>query len=457
MNNLILMTDSYKSSHFLQYPPNTTGMFSYLESRGGKYSRTVFFGLQYLLKKYLSKPISRIDITEARDFFRLHGTPFPEAEWNRVLMEHNGYLPLKIKAVAEGLVVPTSNALLTVESTDPYCFWMVTWVEAMLQRLWYPITVATQSWYIKNDILEFFNKTSDGDASEVDFKLHDFGGRGVSSSESAAIGGAAHLINFKGSDTIEGVFMANEYYNTPMAAFSIPASEHSTITSWGKDREYQAFDNMIKQFAGPGKLVACVSDSYDIYAAVDYWMSKSEEIKNTGATLVIRPDSGNPCIVVMQILQMMAEKGLMTVNSKGYRVLPPHFRIIQGDGVNQESIHAILASMETNSFATSNIAFGMGGALLQKLNRDTQKFAYKCSAVKIDNQWNYVYKEPITDPGKISKKGRLDLVGSYADGFQTVQGQDSWNSVLHTVYENGEIKKDYDFDEVRALAAAGRL
>lgn len=455
MKNLLLMTDSYKASHYLQYPPGTKGMFSYLESRGGKYDRTVFFGLQYLLKKYLDHPITRIDITEARDFFKLHGTPFPEAGWEHILNKHGGYLPLKIRAVPEGLVVPYKNALMTVRSTDPEVFWVVTWVESLLQRLWYPITVATQSWHIKNDLLKFFRETSDGDEAEVNFKLHDFGARGVSSSESAAIGGAAHLVNFWGSDTIEGVFMANEYYETPMSAFSIPASEHSTITTWGKDHEYDAFDNMIKQFAGPGKLVACVSDSFNIYNAVNYWISKSEEIKATGATLVIRPDSGDPKKVVLDILDMFRGAQLTTLNSKGFHVLPNHFRVIQGDGVNAESIHDIVNAMKNEGFATTNVAFGMGGALLQKLNRDTQKFAYKCSSVLVGDEWRDVYKDPVTDPGKVSKKGLLDLRGSYADGFETVVGE-RWDSVMRTVYFNGPVAEEQKFDDIRKLADAGR-
>lgn len=454
MENLLLMTDSYKASHYLQYPPNTQAMFSYMESRGGKFNKTVFFGLQYLLRKYLSKPITLIDLIEARDFFKGHGPPFPDKEWATVINKHGGYLPVQIRAVTEGSVIPTHNVLLSVRSTDPECFWVVTWIESFLMRLWYPITVATTSWHIKSDILGYLKETSDDPNSEIDFKLHDFGARGVSSSESAGIGGASHLVNFKGSDTIEGVFLANRYYNCPMAGFSIPASEHSTITSWGKEREYDAFDNMLTQFAGPSKVVACVSDSYDIYAATKWWADQSERIKAIGATLVIRPDSGHPATVVNEILDILADKGLMTVNSKGYRVLPSHLRIIQGDGVDRESINGILETMKSARYSASNIAFGMGGALLQKVNRDTQKMAYKCSAVLVDGMWKDVYKEPITDPGKKSKKGILDLLRN--DGkYETVQNQ-RWDSVMRLVYREGRIATDLKLDEIRAFADSHR-
>jgi nicotinamide phosphoribosyltransferase len=321
-----------------------------------------------------------------------------------------------------------------------------------LMRSWYPITVATQSWYIKNDILRYLNETADDPAAEIDFKLHDFGARGVSSSESAGIGGAAHLVNFKGSDTVEGVFLANKYYNSPMAAFSIPAAEHSTITSWGKDREYEAFGNMLTQFSGPGKLVACVSDSFDIYAATKWWADQSERIKATGGTLVIRPDSGDPATVCKTILDILAEKGLMTENSKGYRVLPSHLRVIQGDGVNRESITHILETLKQSKYSASNIAFGMGGALLQKVDRDTQKMAYKCSAVQIAGTWNDVYKDPITDPGKTSKRGILDLIAKSDKTYETVVNE-RWDSCMQTVYHEGVIdNRITTLDQVRNLA-----
>src|SRR5262245_41367109 len=191
--NLTLDTDSYKASHFLQYPPNTTGMYSYFESRGGRYGSTLFFGLQYLLVEYLGgATFTRADIDEAARFMKKHGEPFNREGWEALLRKHGGRLPIRIKAVPEGTVVPTHSVLLTAESTDPEFFWLVSGLETKLVRLWYPITVATQSFYIKRTILEYLNETSDNPAAEIGFKLHDFGSRGVSSTESAGIGGMAH-------------------------------------------------------------------------------------------------------------------------------------------------------------------------------------------------------------------------------------------------------------------------
>jgi nicotinamide phosphoribosyltransferase len=136
--NLILDTDSYKASHWLQYPPGTTAIYSYLESRGGKYAQTVFFGLQYILKEYLSQPVETWMVEEAKQFFQAHGEPFNEEGWMYIAQDLKGHLPIRIRAVAEGSVVPTHNVLITIESTDPKAFWLVSWLETLLLRVWYP-------------------------------------------------------------------------------------------------------------------------------------------------------------------------------------------------------------------------------------------------------------------------------------------------------------------------------
>jgi nicotinamide phosphoribosyltransferase len=204
----VLDGDSYKFSHYKQYPPKTTAMFSYLESRGGKFESTVFFGLQYYLKKFLSQTVTVKEVYEAKEFSELHGVPFNFDGWMRIATVLKGKLPVRIRAVKEGTVVPTGNILMSVESTDPETFWVVSWLETVLVRLWYPITVATQSYHIKQMLKRFLDKTADNTEAELPFKLHDFGSRGVSSQESAMIGGAAHLVNFMGSDTIAGILVS---------------------------------------------------------------------------------------------------------------------------------------------------------------------------------------------------------------------------------------------------------
>jgi len=452
--NLIFDTDSYKASHYLQYPPNTTSMFSYIESRGGIFDETIFFGLQYYLKEYLMDRIVPSEVEKAKKFFEAHGEPFNYEGWMYIAEDLKGNLPIRIRAVPEGTIVPTHNILVSIESTDPKVFWLASWLEtSLLRSVWYPVNVATISYRIKNIIKEALNKSSDNPDTEIDFKLHDFGSRGVSSQESAMIGGAAHLINFKGSDTVVGVLCANEYYNCDMAAFSIPAAEHSSITSWGKENEIEAYRNMLKQFAKPGSLVACVSDSYDIYNACEnLWAELRYDIRDSGATVIIRPDSGDPATVVLKCAMLLGGKFGTTINSKGYEVLN-NVRIIQGDGINESSIKEILDVLLKNGYSATNIAFGMGGALLQSHNRDSAKFAMKCSSITVNGKTRDVFKDPVTDHGKRSKAGRLDLV-KWANGkFETVTLPDNKIanefSIMQTVFVDGNLLINDSFETIR--------
>ena len=457
--NLILNTDSYKVSMFKQYPAGTTGVYSYIESRGGRYDRTVFFGLQAFIKEYLLEPITQSDIDIADEILTSHGEPFNRQGWQYILDKHRGYLPVVIRAVPEGTVVPVKNVLATIENTDPECFWLTTWLEtALLRAVWYGTTVATQSWTIKQVILDYLERT--GDPTTIDFKLHDFGARGVSSLESAGIGGAAHLVNFMGTDTISGVLFAREYYNAGIAGFSIPAAEHSTITSWGRDNEVKAYENMLTQFAKPGAILAVVSDSYDIFnAASKLWGEDlRQRVIDSGATVVIRPDSGDPVEVNRRLVEILGEKFGYTTNAKGFKVLN-NVRLIQGDGINELTVRSILGAFMAMGWSADNIAFGMGGALLQQVDRDTQKFAMKCSAAEVNGRWIDVVKDPVTDSGKKSKAGRVTLwtngTGEYVSSVdEPKQWADrGWTDALVPVYWNGNLHKDYTFEEVRANAA----
>jgi nicotinamide phosphoribosyltransferase len=457
--NLLLRTDSYKASHWLQYPPGARRVYSYIESRGGAFPATVMFGLQAYLKEYLSRPISRDDIDEATAIFAAHGEPFNRDGWLQLLERHGGKLPVEIRAVAEGTVVPTGQVLATIENTDPDFYWLPSYLETeLLRAVWYPTTVATLSAMAKVTILKYLNATSDDAQGQIAFKLHDFGARGVSSLESAALGGMAHLVNFMGTDTVIALAAARRYYGCDMAGFSIPAAEHSTITSWGRDHEAQAYRNMLAQFAKPGAVLAIVSDSYDIYHACDkIWGGELRQaVIDSGATVVIRPDSGDPAEVVLKVAQILAARFGTTTNSKGFRVLN-HVRIIQGDGVNLTSLRTCLSNLYHNGFAADNIAFGMGGGLLQQINRDTLKFAMKCSAMLVGDEWRDVYKQPVGDATKVSKRGHLALVDKDSALVTVRRGPDEAmvGDVLHTVYRDGDILVNDHFDAIRARASAG--
>jgi nicotinamide phosphoribosyltransferase len=455
-DNLILRTDSYKLSHFKQYPPGATRVSSYIEARSNSaYETVLFFGLQGFLKDVLSTRVFGQDIDEADEFAKGHGLPFNRAGWERVHRFHDGSLPIRIEAVKEGSVLPIRTPLVQVVNTDPELPWLTSYVETMLLRaVWYPSTVATRSKSIHGLIKRYLERTCDDPDPVLPFRLHDFGARGVSSAESAAIGGAAHLVNFMGSDTIEGIMYAHAYYDEPMAGFSIPAAEHSTITAWGREREREAYANMLTQFGGPGKLVAVVSDSYDIEEAVvrGWGGALKDQVLAMGGTVVVRPDSG-PLMTPVKVVQWLAESYGTKTNRKGYKVLHPAVRVIQGDGVEYGSINQILHQLEREGFSAENIAFGMGGKLLQALDRDTLGFAMKASAVEIDGQWRDVFKAPAGDPQKASKRGRLAVLET-GEAIR-VEDLDGRRNLLEPVWENGELLREQTFADVRKVAASG--
>jgi nicotinamide phosphoribosyltransferase len=457
MQNIILNTDSYKTSQWLQYPPKTTYVSSYIEARGGDFDETVFFGLQMFTKEYLSKPITLEMIIEAEWFLKAHGLPFNKEGWIYILEVHNGYLPIRISAVPEGTVVPVSNVLCQVENTDPKCYWLTSYIEtSLLRAVWYATTVATKSRETKKVIQKYLIETADEEAiAGLPFKLHDFAARGVSSCESAGVGGAAHLVNFMGTDTMVGALYAMKYYNeTEMVGFSVPASEHSTITSWGRNGELEAYRNMFTQFGGEYPIVSVVSDSYDIFHAVEklWGQELKDEVLRSGSTLVIRPDSGEPASVVAKIALLLDGTFGSTTNSKGYKVLN-NVRILQGDGLNNiEDFIKILSKLKGYGFSTDNITFGQGGGLLQQVNRDTCQFAMKCSSIVVDGKQRDVFKDPVTDKGKRSKKGRLALVD--IDGVLTTVSEEEagTDNLLSVVFENGKVLNETTLTEIRARA-----
>lgn len=464
--NIILQADSYKASQWVQYPEDTTAISSYIEARGGE-DESVFFGLQAFIKEYLLTPITQEDIDEAEAIITAHGEPFNKAGWEIILNEYAGFIPVTIQAAPEGTVMPTKNVQVQVMNNDPRLFWVTSYIEtALLRAVWYPSTVATKSRKMKLMIADALEQTSDIPvADQIGFKLHDFGARGATTGEAATLGGMGHLVNFLGTDTMEALVGARRFYGADMAGFSIPATEHSTMTSWGRDRESDAYSNVIDQFAGEGKIYACVSDSYDIWNATgNIWGEKlKEKIIKSGGTLVVRPDSGDPVETPIRVVEMLMDKFGYTTNSKGFKVLPDCVRVIQGDGITEESLDEILRTMVWRKLSVDNIAFGMGGGLLQKWDRDTLKYAMKASARQDkDGVWHDVYKDPIAG-GKTSKKGRLALFESWKlsgsiSGIHTIREDEITDELrgdllLREVYKNGQLLVDDDFDTIRERAA----
>jgi len=460
---IISQTDSYKVSQWKVYPDNMTKMFSYLESRGGTSEEITFFGLQYLLKEYMVGPvITRDAINTMEVFFKGHfgrDDVFNKEGWEYILKEHSGYLPISIKAVPEGTTVPVKNILLAVENTDPKCAWLVNYLETLILKVWYPISIATRCRKIRKAILKHLEIS--GSPETIDFKLVDFGYRGVTTEEQAGIGGLAVLTSFMATDNLAGIIMGMEYYGTQMCGFSIPATEHSVMVAKGREGELEQCKRFLDKY--PNGLIACVSDTYNIFECCkNIWGGELKDtIENRNGTLVVRPDSGDFFVVVPKILDILAEKFGFFINSKGYKVLSDKVKIIQGDGMDPETIDLLFAKLVELGWSADNLTVGSGGGLLmENVTRDTHKFAIKASWAEIDGKGVSLFKDPITDNGKSSKKGRLKLVKQLAldGGTQYITVNDAhplfydMKDELVEVYRNGHLLVDQTFEEIKNRA-----
>jgi len=463
--NIIMDSDSYKYSHPDQYPTNMVEMYDYAEARI-KDDFTIFFGLQYIIKNTLCTPITVEDVQEAAEYAEFHGIPFETDGWMYIATELKGKLPVKIKAAPEGSKIPTKMVLFTVQSTDKKVPWVASWLETSLMRVWYTSNIATYSYKVKEMLMSYAEATQENPF--VDYQFHNFGSRGSSSAESAMIGGMAHITQFSGTDNFSAIKAASEFYNVPKEqrgtiAHSIPASEHSAVTSWSKEGEFKMVNHFLDKNKGRA-IMACVADSYDFFNFVDVVTSDEEIVGKIESdeypTFVIRPDSGNPEEIIPKMLDIMEKNEvLFTVNSKGYRVFNK-YRIIWGDGIEMKSMKTMLDILVTRGYSSENIAFGMGGGLMQgngevSNNRDTQAWAIKCSSITLsDGSEIDVFKDPITAPDKKSKKGKVTTYYNPATKIYFVDKinidfDNGSRDILETVYENGEMKKEYSFDEVR--------
>ena len=455
--NPIFDSDSYKFSHAMQYPEGTEIVSSYIEPRSGwaGIDHVLFFGLQIELAKMAAQRITQAMINEAAPVLQAHGLSLYLKGWQHIVDQHNGRLPLLIEALPEGTIAPISVPQMRVQNTDPACWWLPSFMETRLLRaVWYPSTVATLSNHVISEIRARMLLT-DGSDEGVEFKLHDFGARGASSFESAAIGGLAHLVSAMGTDTTPALIYARNFYGADMAGFSIPATEHSTMTALGKAGELAQMRALLAQ--NPRGLLACVSDSYDMMRAVnDYWGDAlREQVLARDGVLIVRPDSGDPMQIVPEVIEALMARFGHTTTAQGYKLLHEKVRVIQGDGVTRFSIVKIMDELMRRGLAIGNIAFGMGAGLLQKLDRDNFSYTMKASANYRGGAWVDVHKDPVTAGGsKTSKRGRqgamLDASGVLV--ARRVEDIPAGADALQPVFQDGELLNVQTLDEVRAQA-----
>ena len=463
IHNIIYTLDSYKDLHPDMLPEGTEYVYSYGEARkGAQYDNTIFFGLQYILMEWLQGVvITKELIDEAEplliEHFKHSGKVWKRERWDYIANELGGKLPICIKAIREGTKIPVSNALFTIVNTDKNCAWLTNALETVIQQVWYPTTVATRSNYIVELIKEYYKLTVD-EANQwlSDYYLHDFGQRGCTGMEAAMIGGAAHLVNSKGTDTKMGMVGAIKYYSAKIEnlAYSVPASEHSIATALGEDGEFEVVRNLIKTY--PMGILSVVSDSYSIENAVNMYCTElKQDILGRNGKFVVRPDSprfegDTPQDQILWIVKKLDEGFGHTVNSKGYKVLDSHVGVIYGDSLTEVDIRNSLELLLLNGYSAEASVYGCGGYLLQRLHRDTLRFAIKSSAQCRNGVWTDVYKAP-KDISKASKRGQLS-VARYDGGDWVTLSKDlilEHDDQLKTVFLNGELVNPITFDEVR--------
>ena len=459
-NNICLLTDSYKITHHYFYPKGTKKIYSYLESRvGAEFNKTIFYGLQYIIKKYLKgKVVSREKIDEADNLMQTHLGEgiFNREGWQYILDEFDGMLPIEIKAVPEGTPVDVGNVLMTVENTDDKCYWLVNYLESLLLQVWYPSTIATLSAEVRK-LANFYLDVTGSDKSNLDFMLHDFGYRGATSTESSMLCGSAHLLSFSGTDTIPALTIPENYYNdSEVYGFSVQATEHSVMTSLGQEGEIQQSLNVIEN--AKNGILSMVIDSYDYRNFLRQASTEGSELNDAilkflsidGNKVVFRPDSGEPVSTTIDCLNIL-ESGFGSYDTEsGYKVFDANIGFLWGDGLNYHKIRDILFAMKSNGWAAENIIFGMGGGLHSSVNRDTQRNAFKCSAQLRDGQWFDIFKNPL-DSSKKSKTGRFKLIED--DGsFKTISIDDEGDDILRTVFKDGKLLVDEKYCDVKLRA-----
>ena len=459
-NNICLLTDSYKVTHHYFYPKGTEKIYSYLESRvGAEFNKTIFYGLQYIIKKYLEgSVVTQEKIDEADSIISTHIGEgiFNKKGWEHILDNYDGRLPIEIKAVAEGTPVEVGNALMTVENTDKKSCWLPNYLEPLLLQVWYPSTVATLSAEVRK-LCNFYLEITGSLKDNLDFMLHDFGYRGATSTESSRLCGSAHLLSFSGTDTIPSLSIPVNYYNDPnIYGFSVQATEHSVMTSLGPEGEISQVLNVIDN-AKDGVL-SIVIDSYNYKNLLAEAGKSGSELNDAilnfldgeNNKVVFRPDSGEPVSTTIDCLNLLSEGFGSHLTDKGYKVFDLNIGLLWGDGLNYQKIRDILFAMKSAGWAAQNIIFGMGGGLHSSVTRDTQRNAFKCSAQLRDGEWHDIFKNPL-DSSKKSKTGRFKLV-KQNNSFKTVQIDSEGEDYLQTVFRNGELLIEDKFGDIKNRA-----
>lgn len=485
--NPLFLTDGYKTGHHQQYPKGTTLVYSNFTPRSNKYApkgcdQLVSFGQQMIMsqiheafnKDFFSKPKDEVCGEMKRELSMYLNTDYDVSHFEA--LHDLGYLPITVKALEEGTLVPMRVPVLTIFNTIADFYWLTNYLETIISNLlWKPMTSATIAHAYRKLFTSWQEKTDAEKGWFVDWQAHDFSMRGMDSIDAVISSGLGHLTSFSGSDSLPTIYGARKYYNAegPVCG-SVNATEHSVMCAGSKDDEIGTFRRLLETY--PTGILSVVSDTWDLWkVCTEHVVTLKEEILARDGKLVIRPDSGDPVDIICGkdfpddsdkyvgvwnelpqskgVIELLWDVFGGTINDQGYKVLDSHIGAIYGDSITLDRAEQIFIRLEAKGFASTNIVLGVGSFTYQYNTRDTFGFAMKATYVEVDGEGREIFKDPITDDGvKKSAKGLL-RVAKNEDGditlFDRVNWYDESKGLLKNIYVNGEFFNQTSLEDIR--------
>ena len=482
--NPLFLTDGYKTGHHQQYPVGTTLVYSNFTPRSNKYApkgcdQVVSFGQQLVMKQiheafkteFFAKPKQEVCGEMKRELSLYLGTDYDVSHFEA--LHDLGYLPIHVKAIQEGTLVPIKVPVLTIYNTHPEFYWITNYLETIISNmLWKPMTSATIAYQYRKVLTSWMEKTDKERAWFIDWQAHDFSMRGMDSVDAVISSGLGHLTSFSGTDSLPAIYGARKFYGeTAFVGGSVNATEHSVMCAGGKEDEVETFRRLLATY--PTGILSVVSDTWDLWkVCTEHVVTLKEEIMARDGKLVIRPDSGDPVDILCGkrwndeqnpydenvdaiekgVVELLWDVFGGTINEQGYKVLDSHIGAIYGDSITIDRADEICARLEAKGFASTNVVLGIGSFTYQYNTRDTFGFAMKATYVEVNGEGREIFKDPITDDGtKKSATGLLRVTMDH-NGYKLVD-QQTWAgenaTLMHTIYNNGLLSCQITLTEIR--------
>ena len=483
--NPLFLTDGYKTGHHQQYPKGTTLVYSNFTPRSNKYApkgcdQLVSFGQQMVVREiheafdrdFFSRPKAEVCGEMKRELSMYLNTDYDVSHFEA--LHDLGYLPIHVKAIEEGELVPMKVPVLTIYNTHPAFYWVTNYLETIISNLlWKPMTSATVAHAYRKLFTTWQEKTDAEKGWFVDWQAHDFSMRGLDSVNATITSGLGHLTSFSGSDSLPAIYGARKFYDeTEFVAGSVNATEHSVMCAGSKEDEVGTFRNLMETY--PTGILSIVSDTWDLWkVCTEHIVTLKEEILARDGKVVIRPDSGDPVHIICGysgihndeyvdpttpegkgVIELLWDVFGGTVNEQGYKVLDPHIGAIYGDSITLDRAEQIFTRLEAKGFASTNIVLGVGSFTYQYNTRDTFGFAMKATYVEVDGVGREIFKDPITDDGvKKSAKGLLKVFKTTLENDVVLHDQCTWaeetEGILQTIYKDGHFFNETNLTAIR--------